>query len=292
MKSWINCKKQEAPYPAYSEFCHEDPREKPSECKLCPWRPEDNPNFKPPKKKFHTSSGAKVRRSGLEMEYQEAEVDVDVEEEVAGEQRKGMQCDLRKPPCDPPKDTRCPAPKDKKTKDEKKKKDKKKSVSQFLEDEILGLKTRPAFSLSLSSSDKGEPCKGPCKKFKFPECKQKVKEKEIVEDKCPKKKKKRKIVDCPPEDENKKCVPLRELVGYSLTGGGGNDKEKKKCPEIDLTVFREDREDPCTLKRKGTTKVCPGDLLKKKKRGPKKKASGIITPVESKTKMPQQRKTI
>lgn len=52
----IKCKKIHAPYPAYSEACYEEVPEKPSECKLCPWRPNENPNFKPPKKKYHTSA--------------------------------------------------------------------------------------------------------------------------------------------------------------------------------------------------------------------------------------------
>lgn len=52
----IECQKVKAPYPSYSEACYEEPPERPSECKLCPWRPENNPNFKPPKKKLHTSS--------------------------------------------------------------------------------------------------------------------------------------------------------------------------------------------------------------------------------------------
>lgn len=51
----IECKKIKAPYPSYSEACYEDVLEKPSECKLCPWRPKDNPHFKvPAKKKYHT----------------------------------------------------------------------------------------------------------------------------------------------------------------------------------------------------------------------------------------------
>lgn len=52
----IECTKKEAPYPSYSETCHEDLEMKPSECRMCPWKPEENPNFKQPKKKFHSSA--------------------------------------------------------------------------------------------------------------------------------------------------------------------------------------------------------------------------------------------
>ncbi|XP_017770285.1 PREDICTED: uncharacterized protein LOC108558013 [Nicrophorus vespilloides] len=50
------CEKKQAPYPCFSETCVEEPYNKPSECKLCPWKPEDHPNFKPTKKNYHTNS--------------------------------------------------------------------------------------------------------------------------------------------------------------------------------------------------------------------------------------------
>lgn len=50
------CTKQESPYPSYSESCHEEYEEKPDECKMCPWQPNNHPTFKPPNKKFHTLS--------------------------------------------------------------------------------------------------------------------------------------------------------------------------------------------------------------------------------------------
>ena len=52
----MECKKKEAPYPSYSELCHEEPIEKPSECKLCFWKPEEHPTFKPQKQSYHTGS--------------------------------------------------------------------------------------------------------------------------------------------------------------------------------------------------------------------------------------------
>ena len=53
-----DCEKVDAPYPAYSESCHEDPDEKPSECKMCPWKMEDHPTFKKGgiKREMHTSA--------------------------------------------------------------------------------------------------------------------------------------------------------------------------------------------------------------------------------------------
>lgn len=57
----VDCEKVDAPYPAYSESCHEDPDNKPSECKMCPWKPEDHPYFKSKpgggmKRDMHTST--------------------------------------------------------------------------------------------------------------------------------------------------------------------------------------------------------------------------------------------
>lgn len=59
---------------------------------MCPWKPEENPNFKPSKKKFHTSSHPlMVRRSGLEMDLTLNDPLV----ETATEEND-MLCDLRK----------------------------------------------------------------------------------------------------------------------------------------------------------------------------------------------------
>lgn len=52
---------------------------------MCPWKPEENPNFKPQKSRIHTSSAPlMVRRSGLEMDS------------TLSEDPTGLLCDLRK----------------------------------------------------------------------------------------------------------------------------------------------------------------------------------------------------
>ncbi|RZC38859.1 neurofilament heavy polypeptide-like [Asbolus verrucosus] len=306
----IDCKKQEAPYPAYSEFCHEEIEEKPSECKLCPWKAEDNPNFKPQKKKIHTSASTNLKRSGLEMDWSEYISRVEEEPRTAAhedEPIEGMQCDLRKvfcvsggPQCERPKNRRCP-PKEKDKRAKKQEERKKKPKGEYAGakgiGEILELQDN---QISLKQKSRHGPCK--IRKFKFPTCDKKPAKKEET-DHCHKKKKKPKIIDCPDEKQSG-CLPPNLVVEeYSFSG---EKHDKSKCPKVDLTinrpavsggvcesidsdsVFKEEDDDPCKLKRKGNTKVCPGDLLKKKRRKPKKKTSGIITPVESnKTEPPQ-----
>lgn len=49
------CTKKEAPYPSYSEACHE---ERSTICRSCPWMDTIHPAFKPKKKNFHTASRA------------------------------------------------------------------------------------------------------------------------------------------------------------------------------------------------------------------------------------------
>ncbi|XP_044261337.1 uncharacterized protein LOC123009233 [Tribolium madens] len=280
----IDCKKQEAPYPAYSEFCHEEIDEKPSSCKMCPWKPEENPNFKPSKKKFHTSSLVMVRRSGLEM-------DLPLNEDPLVETNDEMLCDLRKPPCERPKNRRCPEPKNKK-KEQKKKKPKPKQECAILDNNILdGAVFEPVDvpQISLKTNKPKDPGQGPCKipKFKFPCCNQKISRTD-QDGRCPTKRRKPKVRDCPPSD--KACDTIEVVEEYNLSGGG--KKDKTKCPQIDMTTLREEvDDDPCKLKRKGTTKICPGDLLKKKRRKPKKKTSGVIAPLE-KIEPPQPTKTV
>ncbi|KAF2900777.1 hypothetical protein ILUMI_05407 [Ignelater luminosus] len=65
-----DCKKKDAPYPAYSEFCHTIPDEHPSECKICPWKPSEHPTFKPNKKRYHTSAIAFCPRKRLHEKRQ------------------------------------------------------------------------------------------------------------------------------------------------------------------------------------------------------------------------------
>lgn len=55
---WPPCHKKCAPYPSYSESCHEDKPLPPSECRICPWSKEEHPTFveKPRiRKSYHTS---------------------------------------------------------------------------------------------------------------------------------------------------------------------------------------------------------------------------------------------
>lgn len=110
--------------------------------------------------------------------------------------------------------------------------------------------------------------------FPFEGCKRKVKKKrEDDNDRC-KPKKKRKIKDCPPPDDSE-CKRTQGLH-YSLSNG----KDNVKCPKINLEIKKPDDEedDPCGLKKKGTTLKCPSDLLKRKRKKPKKKASTLIVP--------------
>lgn len=56
------CSRKHPPYPSYSESCHEDPPEKTCEAKLCPWKLQDHPTFKPPKQDLHTYTTAYAKR--------------------------------------------------------------------------------------------------------------------------------------------------------------------------------------------------------------------------------------
>jgi len=312
-----NCKKQEAPYPAYSEFCHEDPDMKPSECRLCPWSVEDNPNFKPQKKKFHSSTSVNLRRRGLEMEESEIEPSQMAETQepqettaVFEEQQEtpleGMLCDMRKPDCEQPKGNQCPpgttkAEREKKNKPEKKNKKDDKSKKAASESTLASLfnrpllptETQPIFSLKKSDDeDSGpQPCK--IKKFKFPPCQQVKKVDEEVKEKCPKKKKKRQIRDCPGSSDGKKCEDLEQVIEYRLMANKQGDDKSKDCPRIDKSTDPDAMQDRCQRKRQGITEICPsgGVLKKKKKRGSKdnkKEASELIPPVEPEPDHPQR----
>lgn len=72
---------------------------------MCPWRPEDNPNFKPQKKQYHTAQHPMMlKRTGLEFnlddinleklaKLKEIQMNLSLEESATEPE---MLCDLRK----------------------------------------------------------------------------------------------------------------------------------------------------------------------------------------------------
>lgn len=142
------------------------------------------------------------------------------------------------PECERPKNRRCPPPKEEKKKEEKKKPPKKECITA---DEIFDesiIPTRQVQNLLSLRGVKEEKNRCKIKKFKFPKCGPIVKEPQNVDDtRCPKKKKP-KFPDCPPDDE-KGCATINIIDEYQMSRSNAGKDDKKKCPNVDMTIYKE-----------------------------------------------------
>ncbi|KAK9746281.1 Protein of unknown function (DUF1431) [Popillia japonica] len=298
-KRAVQCVKKMSPYPSYSESCHEEPYNKPSECKICPYKSEEHPTFKPPKNDYHTSSAAAYRER-----YDRLKISAEAGNKLKTAARTFLSTIAKGPS------------KAGQGEKEVKKNEGFSNARQTLQSSTVSLSKEMGAWLNrlqpddilLPSIVKARQTKhlspkeggGKCQKFPFKECTfTLVKKKKIPlanKGKCPEKPKrkpekpKRKLVkDCPPEneDECKRSAPefVRNLLTYKMCEqreDENSDKRKKKCPKINLGVCKDEmdnRDDPCGRKRRGKTLICPTDLLKTgRDKNKKKKTSGVIPP--------------
>ncbi|GJQ75374.1 hypothetical protein Trydic_g23550 [Trypoxylus dichotomus] len=286
-KKTAQCVKKPPPYPSYSETCHEDPYNKPSECKICPYKADEHPTFKPSKNSFHTfssllgkTSTSKIRVKANVIRKKDAHTEAKsrpTPTQDKKEAEKAKEIAVAAPPKPSHPSTISLG----------------KEMGSWLdrlqpEDVILPVINR-MYEMNASEEGVG----GKCKKFPFKECTFTiVKERKpaIAQTrKCPEKEKPKLVKDCPSdktENCKKKTSAINETIFYAMTdkdGKGGKD-EKKKCPKVNLGICQDPREitdDPCHRKRRGKTMICPNDLLKKgpRHKDKKKKTSGVISPL-------------